>query len=243
MKSAYQEYANSIVDKCGIDPQVLEDLWNENSKTMKISITTRKKYKTVSSVSSSDTCPYMYVKGLSCGTVCGAKIKEGVNFCSLHKNYKNVSVCDEECSNNSNHNESSDENKNNESSDENMQDCEQGVGNEEVEKAVDDGAVLKKRKKKYDINDKKTKYDITVVDSDGESTSYKKSFGKVLGHLKNFVANSTGHEIIEDGLITYIDKVSNQSIQIKIDNPNQLKKMIKKEEWGEYYEGLTHVEN
>ena len=95
IKNAIEEYVQCISQKYEeIDIDDLEELWNDVSKSMKISVTMKSPGKETTtktnSVASADPngCPYKFIKGAKQDTTCGAKAKEGNVYCSRHKKYE-----------------------------------------------------------------------------------------------------------------------------------------------------------
>lgn len=95
IKNAIEEYVQCISQKYEeIDIDDLEELWNDVSKSMKISVTMKSPGKATTtktkSVDSADPngCPYKFIKGAKQDTTCGAKAKEGNVYCSRHKKYE-----------------------------------------------------------------------------------------------------------------------------------------------------------
>jgi predicted DNA-binding WGR domain protein len=95
IKNAIEEYVQCISQKYEeIDIDDLEELWNDVSKSMKISVTMKSPGKATTtktnSVASADPngCPYKFIKGTKQDTTCGAKAKEGNVYCSRHKKYE-----------------------------------------------------------------------------------------------------------------------------------------------------------
>ena len=99
IKNAIEEYVQSISTKYeDIDIDDLEELWNEVSKTMKISVSTKSaktpvnaskpSSKATSNDSDGDGCPYKFIKGAKQDQTCGSKAKEGNVYCSRHKKYE-----------------------------------------------------------------------------------------------------------------------------------------------------------
>ena len=95
IKNAIEEYVQCISQKYEeIDIDDLEELWNDVSKSMKISVTMKSPGKATTTktnpVASADPngCPYKFIKGTKQDTTCGAKAKEGNVYCSRHKKYE-----------------------------------------------------------------------------------------------------------------------------------------------------------
>jgi predicted DNA-binding WGR domain protein len=95
IKNAIEEYVQCISQKYEeIDIDDLEELWNDVSKSMKISVSMKSPGKATTtktnSVASEDPngCPYKFIKGAKQDTTCGAKAKEGNVYCSRHKKYE-----------------------------------------------------------------------------------------------------------------------------------------------------------
>jgi predicted DNA-binding WGR domain protein len=95
IKNAIEEYVQCISQKYEeIDIDDLEELWNDVSKSMKISVTMKSPGKATTTktnpVASADPngCPYKFIKGAKQDTTCGAKAKEGNVYCSRHKKYE-----------------------------------------------------------------------------------------------------------------------------------------------------------
>lgn len=82
-----------------IDVNDLEKLWNDFSKTMKISVSFKEYGATHSRVNSftktntntevsNGACPYKFIKGAKQDQMCGLKPKEGSVYCSRHKKHE-----------------------------------------------------------------------------------------------------------------------------------------------------------
>jgi predicted DNA-binding WGR domain protein len=90
IKNAIDEYVKCISTKCeDIDIDDLGELWDEVSKSIKISVTMKSAIK-ARSVDTTDTvgCSYMFIKGAKQDQTCGAKTKAGNVYCSRHKKYE-----------------------------------------------------------------------------------------------------------------------------------------------------------
>lgn len=97
IKNAIEEFAMSITSKYdNIDAKDLEELWNDVSQTMKISVTAKKvtrlpsKSSEATKESNSNSCPYKFIKGAKQDQLCGSKVKDGNVYCSRHKKYEGV---------------------------------------------------------------------------------------------------------------------------------------------------------
>ena len=95
IKNAIEEYVQCISQKYDdVDVDELENIWNDVSKTMKISVSFKKSTDGNSTTSSpkkgddNSDCPYLYIKGDKKGQPCGAKAKEGNIYCSRHKKHE-----------------------------------------------------------------------------------------------------------------------------------------------------------
>ena len=96
IKNAIEEYSSIIASKYDdIDQDDLEQLWNDVSKDIKISVSFKTSSKASpessrkkSSPIGTDTCPYTYIKGANKGENCGAKAREGCTHCSKHKKHE-----------------------------------------------------------------------------------------------------------------------------------------------------------
>ena len=98
IKNAIEEYVQLISSKYEqIKLDDLEDLWNDVSKTMQISVSFKKTpgssvslKKNSSSDGEEETigCPYKYIKGAKKDQNCGAKAKAGSLYCSRHKKHE-----------------------------------------------------------------------------------------------------------------------------------------------------------
>lgn len=96
IKNAIKEYVQRISSKYNeIDVDDLEELWNEVSKSMKISdkpsnVITKSTNRKTSNGKSTDSsgCPYVFIKGTRQDQTCGAQAKEGDTYCSRHKKYE-----------------------------------------------------------------------------------------------------------------------------------------------------------
>ena len=109
IKNAFEEFSKIISEKYKIDSEELENIWNNVSNDMKISIvikndniktvpkaqvTTKTKVTTSKEdkvdKESTDGCPYIYTRGDNKDTQCGGKTKEGLVYCSRHKKFEDV---------------------------------------------------------------------------------------------------------------------------------------------------------
>ena len=95
IKNAIEEYSNLISNKFGIESEELENLWNNVSSNMKISVSKKTKSKSVDDtkdtiINNSNTCPYVFSKGEKTGEVCGGKPKKDCQYCSRHTKFEGV---------------------------------------------------------------------------------------------------------------------------------------------------------
>ena len=99
IKSAIEEYVQNISSKYDeIDVDDLEKLWNDISKTMKISVSFKedKQRSTVNALTSTNAgtevssrgCPYKFIKGAKRDQTCGGNAQEGNVYCSRHKKHE-----------------------------------------------------------------------------------------------------------------------------------------------------------
>lgn len=84
-------YNRLIAERFNIDPASLEKLMEEVPKLLPISVTIKPVAPTFVQVppqavaKGTETCPYLYTKGVKANTLCGSKLKKGNDFCSKHK--------------------------------------------------------------------------------------------------------------------------------------------------------------
>ena len=95
IKNAIEEYSNLISNKFGIESEELENLWNNVSSNMKISVSKKTKSKSVDDtkdtiINNSNTCPYVFSKGEKTGEVCGGKPKKDCQYCSRHTKFEGI---------------------------------------------------------------------------------------------------------------------------------------------------------
>lgn len=101
IKNAIEEYTLCISSKySNVDVCELENIWNEVSKSMQISVSIKKDNKTPATSSSktaivspgvnSGGCPYKFIKGARQDEICGSKPKDGNVYCSRHKKLEGV---------------------------------------------------------------------------------------------------------------------------------------------------------
>jgi hypothetical protein len=81
VKNAMEEYSLRIVEKFDIDGAELEKIWNDVSKTIKISLSLSV---TKSVVEDGVGCPYVLIKGSRTGYKCNGKPKKGETHCTRH---------------------------------------------------------------------------------------------------------------------------------------------------------------
>jgi len=97
IKSAVEEFVQLINRKYEkVDLEELQNIWNNVSTSMKISVSFKKEYKTVPKNNSPQTdtkvntsgCPYVFTKGAKKGECCGSKPKAGKVYCSRHSKFE-----------------------------------------------------------------------------------------------------------------------------------------------------------
>lgn len=93
IQQAIEEYVQLISNTYdNVETDDLENIWNDVSKTMKISVSFKKAEakSSTNKVSSENTggCPYRFVKGAKKNQACGAKPREGMQYCSRHKKHE-----------------------------------------------------------------------------------------------------------------------------------------------------------
>tara|TARA_Y100000389_G_scaffold85563_1_gene82298 strand:+ start:623 stop:1747 length:1125 start_codon:yes stop_codon:yes gene_type:complete len=97
IKSAVEEFVELIDQKYEeVDLEELQNIWNNVSTSMKISVSFKKESKTVPKNISSPTdnkvnipgCPYVFTKGVKKGECCGSKPKTGKAYCSKHTKFE-----------------------------------------------------------------------------------------------------------------------------------------------------------
>ena len=95
IKNAIEEYLQCISTKYEeIDIDDLEELWNDVSKSMKISVTMKSSGKATTTKTESSAladpngCPYKFIKGAKQDQTCGSKAKEGNVYCSRHRKHE-----------------------------------------------------------------------------------------------------------------------------------------------------------
>ena len=99
IKLAIEEYVECITSKYkDIKSEDLEKMWNSVSKSMKITVSSKKteitspppkKPSDADSVSENgDGCTYKFIKGTRKGEDCGGKTKDDNTYCSRHKKFE-----------------------------------------------------------------------------------------------------------------------------------------------------------
>ena len=97
IKSAVEEFVELIDQKYEeVDLEELQNIWNNVSTSMKISVSFKKESKTVPKNISTPTdnkvntsgCPYVFTKGAKKGECCGSKPKTGKVYCSRHTKFE-----------------------------------------------------------------------------------------------------------------------------------------------------------
>lgn len=83
-------YNRLIAERFNIDPASLEKLMDEVPKLLPISVTIKPVAQLLPQAvategKGTETCPYLYTKGVKANTLCGSKLKKGNDFCSKHK--------------------------------------------------------------------------------------------------------------------------------------------------------------
>jgi predicted DNA-binding WGR domain protein len=94
IKNAVEEYVQCISSKYEeIDIEDLEEIWNDVSKSMKLSVTMKSSGKVKSTTTAKPNgCPYKFIKGAKQDTICGSNAKDGNVYCSRHKKYEGTEV-------------------------------------------------------------------------------------------------------------------------------------------------------
>lgn len=98
IKNAIEEYSQRISTKYeSVDPEGLEQLWNDVSDNMKISVTFKRsikkniiRKKSDEDDSDVEKCPYVITKGQHKGDICSAKPKEDMTYCGRHTKYEGI---------------------------------------------------------------------------------------------------------------------------------------------------------
>ena len=94
IKSAVEEFVGLIDQKYEqVDLEELQNIWNNVSTSMKISVSFNKETKTVQKNSPEEMkntsgCPYVFTKGAKKGECCGSKPKTGKVYCSRHTKFE-----------------------------------------------------------------------------------------------------------------------------------------------------------
>ena len=94
IKSAIEEFVGLIDQKYEqVDLEELQNIWNNVSTSMKISVSFNKETKTVQKNSPKEMkntsgCPYVITKGAKKGECCGSKPKTGKVYCSRHTKFE-----------------------------------------------------------------------------------------------------------------------------------------------------------